>query len=62
MQENNQLSVKRSISFEKNGETLSIEIAMENVSTKAVSYQMAGYLDVLYGKCKDEFLKIAGEQ
>jgi chromatin segregation and condensation protein Rec8/ScpA/Scc1 (kleisin family) len=44
--------LKKSLHFEKSGETLSIEITIENVSPQLKKETIVGFLDVLYQKAK----------
>lgn len=48
-------SIKKSLVFEKSGETLSIEIYLENVSPSTTNETLESFLNVLYEKAKQEF-------
>lgn len=47
-------TIKKSLYFEKNGETLSVEIVLENVSPNVKADTIISFLDMLYGRAKEE--------
>lgn len=52
-------TIKKSLSFEKSGETLSIEIGLENVSPNVGVDTIISFLDTLYENAKED-LSISG--
>ncbi len=55
MKETTRRSVNKSLNFEKSGETLSVEINMENVSPEFKAEAIMPFLDTLFDKAKKEF-------
>ncbi|MCI8789103.1 MAG: hypothetical protein HFH92_08350 [Lachnospiraceae bacterium] len=47
-------TIKKSLSFEKSGETLSVEISLENVSPNVGMETIISFLDTLYGRTKKD--------
>ena len=46
-------TIKKSLDFEKSGETLSVEIELENVSPNVGTYTIISFLDALYERAKE---------
>lgn len=53
MQECTQIVVSKSVSFEESGETISIQIQLENVSPKTKNTALSGTMDVLFKDVKE---------
>ncbi len=47
-------TIKKSLSFEKSGETLSVEISLENVSPNVGMDTIISFLDTLYERTKKD--------
>ena len=56
MEERTLKTIKKTVVFEKSGETLSIEIGMENVSPRENREAVLGVIDTLYHEAKREVL------
>lgn len=54
MKESTTKSIKKSLTFEKSGETLSVEISMKDVSSKHETEAAMPLLDTLFEKAKKE--------
>ena len=52
MQERTCKSIEKSLEFEKSGETLSVEICLENVSPLTSSETLESFLNTLYERAK----------
>lgn len=50
-------SVNKSLNFEKSGETLSVEISIENVSPESKAEAIEPFLDTLFDKAKKKILE-----
>lgn len=53
MEKRTDKKIKKVLIFEKSGETLSVEICLENVSPKQ---NVASYLDALYAEALEELI------
>lgn len=49
--------IKKSLNFEKSGETLSVEIRLENVSPETNQKTLLSFLDTIYQSAKDVIFK-----
>lgn len=47
-------SIKKSLEFEESGETFSVEINIENVSSKSKDEAIVPFLDTLFNKAKKD--------
>ncbi|MFG6320698.1 MAG: hypothetical protein K1W41_03900 [Lachnospiraceae bacterium] len=56
MQEHTEKIVKKSVLFEKSGETISIQIKLENVSPETRRDALSGTMDVLFKDAKETIL------
>ncbi len=54
MEEKTTKTIRKSLYFENTGETLSVEINLENVSPNAKVDTTISFLDTLYGRTKKE--------
>lgn len=52
MEEKTSKSIKKTLSFEKSGETFSLEIQLENVSPNTWNGSIESLLDILYAEAK----------
>lgn len=52
MEERTCKTIKRSLIFEKSGETLSVEVSLENVSPDTEKESLSNFLDSLYENVK----------
>lgn len=57
MTEKQSYTVRRVLSFEKSGETISIDISMENISPSLSKESVVGFVDQLYASLKKDWLK-----
>ncbi len=46
-------TIKKSLSFEKSGETLSVEIGLENISPNVGTDTIISFLDTLFERAKE---------
>lgn len=53
MEEKTTKSIKKSLCFEESGETLSIEISLENVSPNIEKSTITSFLDTLFERAKE---------
>ena len=60
MTEKQSYTVRRVLSFEKSGETFSIDISMENISPSLGKESVVGFVDQLYASLKKDWLKGQG--
>jgi len=56
MKEETQIRIKKILEFEKNGETFSIEVHLENVSPERKKQDITDFLEVLYKDAIDELI------
>lgn len=53
MEEDTRKSIRKSLVFDKSGETLSVEICLKNVSPELKKESLSDFLDTLYQSAKD---------
>lgn len=56
MKEKTQIRIKKILEFEKNGETFSIEIHLENISPERKKQDITAFLETLYKDAIDELI------
>lgn len=52
MEEKTCKSIKKTLSFEKSGETFSVEVSLENISPLVQKESLLDFLDLLYQSAK----------
>lgn len=56
MKETTEKIINKSVSFEKSGETISIQIRLENVSPKTNNIALSGEMEILFKDAKEAIL------